>query len=132
MLRIASQQFPEDEQGRMAQDDMRSAFERLFLKGGADKLSPIPALAMFYDFIELTPIGPNGDEMIRRMSDRLIAVDLLGPAAKLLKYQVENRLDGVARAQVAARLATLDLLDRQSEGRARSVAHHAHHRPARR
>jgi hypothetical protein len=53
--------------------------------------------------------------MIRRMSDRLIAVDLLGPAAKLLKYQVENRLDGVARAQVAARLATLDLLDRRPQ-----------------
>jgi hypothetical protein len=115
MLRIASQHFPDDEQGRVAQDDMRAAFDRLFLKGGADKLSPIQALAIFYDFIDLTPIGPNGDEMIRRMSDRLIAVDLLGPAAKLLKYQVENRLDGVARAQVATRLATLDLLDRRPQ-----------------
>ncbi len=111
MLRIASQQFPEDDQGRMAQDEMRATFDRLFLKGGADKLSPIQSLAVFYDFVELTPIGPKGDEMIRRMADRLIAVDLLGPAARLLKYQVENRLDGVARAQVATRLATLDLLD---------------------
>lgn len=113
MLRIASQEFPQDDQGRMAQDEMRGAFDRLFLKGGADKLSPIQSLAIFYDFVDLTPIGPNGDEMIRRMADRLVAVDLLGPAARLLKYQVENRLDGVARAQVATRLATLDLLDRR-------------------
>ena len=110
-LHIASQEFAADEQGHAAEDDMRAAFEQLFLKGRADKLPPIQALAVFYDFIELTPIGPKGDEMIRRMADRLIAVDLLSPAAKLLKYQVDNRLDGVARAQVATRLATLDLLD---------------------
>jgi hypothetical protein len=110
-LRAAALTFPNDDFGHQAEDDMRTAFEALFLKGKADKLAPIDALALFYDFIELTPIGPNGDEMIRRMSDRLVAVDLLGPAAKLLDYQVTNRLDGVARAQVATRLAMLDLLD---------------------
>jgi hypothetical protein len=110
-LRAAALTFPNDDFGHQAEDDMRTAFESLFLKGKADKLAPIDALALFYDFIELTPIGPNGDEMIRRMSDRLVAVDLLGPAAKLLDYQVTNRLDGVARAQVATRLAMLDLLD---------------------
>jgi len=115
MLRVASQQFPEDDQGRMAQDEMRATFDLLFLKGGADRLSPIQSLAIFYDFVDLTPIGPQGDEMIRRMADRLIAVDLLGPAARLLKYQVEHRLDGVARAQVATRLATLDLLDHRPQ-----------------
>ncbi|HEY1961018.1 MAG TPA: hypothetical protein VGG69_01265 [Rhizomicrobium sp.] len=111
MLRQASVQFPEEEQGRAAQDEMRATFERLFLKGEADRMSPVRALGIFYEFIDLTPIGPKGDDMIRRMSDRLIAIDLLSPAAKLLKYQVDNRLDGVARAQVATRLAMLDLLD---------------------
>jgi hypothetical protein len=112
-LRIAAQNFPDSDMGRQAQDDMRTAFENLFLDGRASKLSPIDALALFYDFIDLTPIGPKGDDMIRRMADRLVAVDLLGPAATLLKYQVDNRLDGVARAQVASRLAMLDLLNHQ-------------------
>jgi hypothetical protein len=112
-LREATVQFPEEEEGRAAQDDMRATFERLFLKGEADRMSPVRALGIFYEFIDLTPIGPKGDDMIRRMSDRLIAVDLLSPAAKLLKYQVDNRLDGMARAQVATRLAMLDLLDRK-------------------
>ena len=111
VLRVASQNFPEDELAREAQDDMRGAFVNLFLKGGADKMSPIQALALFYDFIDLTPIGPDGDEMIRRMSDRLLAVDLLDPAAKLLDYQVNKRLDGVAQSQVAARLAMIYLLN---------------------
>ena len=80
-LRIAAQNFPNEDMARKAQDDMRAAFETLFIKGRADKIPPVQALSIFYDFIDLTPIGPDGDEMIRRMSERLVAVDLLGPAA---------------------------------------------------
>lgn len=114
-LRVASLYFPNDDLARQAQDDMRGAFEDLFLKGKADKIPPLQTLSLFYDFIDLTPIGPKGDEMIRRMSDRLVKVDLLGPAANLLSYQVNKRLDGVARAQVAARLAMLYLMDQKPE-----------------
>jgi hypothetical protein len=96
-----------------AQDDMRGAFVDLFLKGKADSMPPVAALGLFYDFIELTPIGPDGDEMIRHMADRLVKVDLLGPAADLLNYQITKRLDGMARAQVATRLAMVQLLDRK-------------------
>jgi hypothetical protein len=49
--------------------------------------------------------------MIRRLSDRLVAIDLLGPAEQLLDHQVKERLEGVARASVATRLATIYLLD---------------------
>jgi len=111
VLRVASENFLNDDLARQAQDDMRAAFADLFLKGKADKMPPIQALALFYEFIDLTPIGPDGDEMIRRMADRLVAVDLLGPAATLLNYQVTHRLDGVAQAQVATRLAMIDLMD---------------------
>lgn len=114
-LRIATLNFPNEDIAREAEDDMRGAFENLFLKGKADKMPPIEALALFYDFIDLTPIGPNGDEMIRRMADRLVAVDLLEPAASLLNYQVTKRLDGVARAQVATRLAMIDLMDHKAQ-----------------
>ncbi|HEY1837270.1 MAG TPA: hypothetical protein VGG36_06410 [Rhizomicrobium sp.] len=111
VLRVASLNFPNDDMGRRAQDDMRNAFIGLFLKGKADKMKPVDALALFYDNIDLTPIGPDGDEMIRRMTDRLMAVDLLAPAEKLLGYQVDKRLDGMARSQVAARLAMIQLMD---------------------
>ena len=114
-LRIATHSFPNNDLARQAQDDMRDAFVQLFLKGKADKMPPIEALALFYDFIDLTPIGADGDEMIRRMADRLVKVDLLGPAETLLKYQVEKRLNGVARAQVATRLAMIDLLDHKAK-----------------
>jgi hypothetical protein len=112
-LRVATQNFPNDDLARQAQDDMRTAFANLYLKGEADKMPPIESLALFYDFIDLTPIGPDGDEMIRKMSDRLVGVDLLPAAETLLNYQVTKRLDGVARAQVAAKLAMIQLMDKK-------------------
>jgi len=97
------------------QADLGNAFRMLFLEGGADGLQPVQALGLFYDFRELTPIGADGDEMVRRLSRRLVDVDLLDQAAELLKYQVENRLEGVAKAQVATDLAAVYLMDRQPE-----------------
>ena len=114
-LRVATQNFSGQEAARMAQDDMRSAFVNLFLKDGADNMKPVEALAIFYDNLDLTPIGPDGDDMIRRMSERLVAVDLLGPAANLLAYQVDKRLDGIAKAQVATRLAAVYLMDHKPD-----------------
>jgi len=95
--------------------DLSAAFRMLFLEGGADGLQPVQALGLFYDFRELTPIGADGDEMVRRLSRRLVDVDLLNQAAELLKYQVENRLEGAAKARVATDLAALYLMARQPE-----------------
>ena len=97
------------------QGDLNNAFRALFLEGGADGLQPIQALGLFYDFRELTPIGADGDEMVRRLARRLVDVDLLPQAAELLKYQVDNRLEGVAKARVATDLAAVYLMDRQAE-----------------
>jgi hypothetical protein len=111
---VATQNF-NDDAARAAQDDMRAAFAKLFLKGGADKMPPVEQLALFYDNVDLTPIGSDGDEMIRRMADRLVTVDLLGPAASLLAYQVDKRLDGIAKAQVSTRLAEVYLMDHKPQ-----------------
>lgn len=101
--------------GAELQADLGNAFRALFLDGAADGLQPVQAVALFYDFRELTPIGADGDEMVRRLSRRLIDVDLLPQAAELLKHQVDERLEGVAKAQVATNLATVYLMDRQPE-----------------
>src|SRR6185312_5581661 len=88
---------------------------QLFLSTKGDNLPPVDALAMFYDFRDLTPIGRRGDEMIRRLADRLVAFDLLDQAGELLQYQIDHRLEGAARAQVAARLAMVYLMNRKPD-----------------
>ncbi|WP_313102417.1 hypothetical protein [Brevundimonas sp.] len=101
--------------GDKLQSDLDNAFRALFLDGAADGLQPVQALALFFDFRELTPVGADGDEMVRRLARRLIDVDLLDQAAELLKYQADNRLDGGAKAQVSTNLAMVYLMNRQPE-----------------
>jgi tetratricopeptide (TPR) repeat protein len=113
--RTATKLQPNSEVSRQAQDLASALFSQIFLSPKGDDLPPIDALAMFYEFRELTPIGRRGDEMIRRLADRLVAVDLLDQAAELLQYQIDRRLEGSARAQVAAKLAMVYLTNRKPD-----------------
>lgn len=113
--RIATGLQPNSEASRRMQDDASLLFEQIFNGSKGDDLPPVEALAMFYEFRDLTPIGRRGDEMIRRLADRLVAVDLLDQASELLQYQIDHRIDGSARAQVASRLAMVYLMNRKPE-----------------
>lgn len=113
--RTATKLQPNAEASRQAQDLASDLFTQIFLGPKGDELPPVEALGMFYEFRELTPIGRRGDELIRRLADRLASIDLLDQAAELLQYQVDHRLEGAARAQVAARLAMIYLANRKPD-----------------
>lgn len=115
VLRGAGTSFFNRPDAVLINQKLNAAFRSLFLDGMADGLQPVEALGLFYDFQELTPVGADGDAMVRRLARRLVEVDLLSQAADLLQYQVDNRLQGVAKAQVAADLAAIQLMNRQPE-----------------
>ncbi len=115
VMRTALLAHPNSDMTRKIQDEAAATFESLFLGGKGETLPPIEALGLFYDFRELTPIGRRGDEMIRRLADRLVSVDLLDQAAELLQHQVDHRLQGAARSQVATRLAVVYLMNRKPD-----------------
>lgn len=114
-MKSAVQADPDADTTRLLQEEMNGLFISLFLDGKADELSPVRALSLYYDFREMTPIGRQGDEMVRGLTKRLVEVDLLSQAAELLRHQVDNRLKGAARAQIAADLAAIYLMDRKPE-----------------
>ncbi|MDB5536501.1 MAG: hypothetical protein JWQ65_1376 [Devosia sp.] len=107
--------YPESTPVNELRDDAQKIFSDLYLDGLADSLGPVDALGLYYDFRQLTPAGARGDEMIRNLARRLVKVDLLAQAAQLLNYQLENRLHGVARTQIAADLAVIYLADRKPQ-----------------
>ncbi|MEP1933029.1 MAG: hypothetical protein ABJJ37_17280 [Roseibium sp.] len=114
-MKSAVQAEPDSDTTRLLQEEMNALFNSLFLDGKAYEMSSVKALALYYDFRELTPIGRQGDEMVRMLAKRLVEVDLLGQATELLRHQVDNRLKGAARAQIAADLAAIYLMDRRPE-----------------
>ena len=106
LLRLALTYHPDLSREFSVASRMGNEFSRLFLDGKADELPPVSAIALFFEFEEL---------MIRRLSDRLVSLDLLGRAAELLEYQVSERLEGAARAQIAGNLAKIYLLDKNPQ-----------------
>ena len=113
VMKVAVTNYPKAALSTEIHDDMTGLFEDMYLNGMADTLKPVEALALYYEYRELTPVGRRGDEMIRKLADRLISVDLLDQAVEILNHQVDKRLIGAARAQVAAKLAMVHLMNRK-------------------
>lgn len=113
--RSLAEAHPENEVTDAMVVEAQKIFANLYLNGQADALQPVDALTLYYDFRNFTPAGARGDEMVRNLARRLIRVDLLDQAADLLQYQVDSRLEGAAKSQIAADLAVIYLADRQPD-----------------
>jgi tetratricopeptide (TPR) repeat protein len=120
-LRQAATHYRTHEEAPQVTQKMSDAFNSLFLDEGADALPPINTISIYDEFKELTPAGAQGDEMIRKLADRLVGVDLLGRAATLLSSQVRFRLKGLEKARVGTQLALVRVLDRDYEPALRAL-----------
>lgn len=107
--------FPSKPESKAVTQLMKDIFENLYLNDAADAIPPVTAISLYNEFRELTPGGERGDELIRKLADRLVGVDLLPQAARILRDQVETRLTGVEKARVGTRLALIQLLDRKPD-----------------
>lgn len=113
---------PRSQTARQIASDMDALFRRLFLEDEAARMSPLEALALFNEHASLTPQGADGDRMVRRVAERLVAVDLLDPAAQMLQHQVDNRsMPAQAKAQIASDLAVIYLMGRRHEEALRTL-----------
>jgi hypothetical protein len=114
-LRSAAVNFPNRPEAKDIGEQMSTAFRELYLDGGADRLPPLTAVALYDEFRELTPAGVAGDRMLSLLSDRLVKVDLLERAAELLETLVQKRLSGLDKVHAGTRLAAIRMLDQKPE-----------------
>jgi len=114
-LQLGVSYYPELAQEKRMLLRQQHVFKQLFLEDRADELSPIEAIGLFNKFTHLTPLGSEGDLLVRKLSQRMVSVDLLGRAAQILDYQVRARTEGAARAGIAATLAKIYIMDQKSE-----------------
>ena len=113
--------FPNMPVATEATDMMHKTFENLYLGDEINSISAIKAVALYDEFRELTPAGEKGDELIRRLADRMVDVELFERAEELLEHQVDFRLSGIEKARVGARLALVYLLDGKPEDTIRVI-----------
>lgn len=96
--------------------EMARIFNDVFLPGGlAEEMDDFTAIALFYEFKELNPIGEQGDDVIISIAKRLVKLDLLENASDLLRHQVNYRLKGEKRVDIADYLAVILMMDKKPD-----------------
>lgn len=106
--RRALERYADDHAIGALEEDMKTRFEDVMASDKAG-LSPAQLVALFFDFREFAPSGERGDDLVLRLVHRLIALDLLDEAAQLLRFQIDYRLHGVARAAAAETLGSVEI-----------------------
>ncbi len=75
--REAATNFAEIPQAKDVARELTDAVADVFLGKGIENVPPLKALALYEEFKEYVPAGERSDAMVRRLVDRLVAVDLL-------------------------------------------------------
>jgi len=114
-LRQVTANFSSRPESKEIAEEMSRAFRELYMENGADRLSPLMAVALYDEFRELTPAGIEGDRMISLLADRLVKVDLLDRAAELLDDLMKKRLTGLDKAEAGTRLASIHMLNQKPD-----------------
>ena len=94
---------------------MEDIFQKLYLSKNEEILSPVKAIALYEEFKELTPSGEKGAQIVRRLADRLVSIDLLDRAADLLDDQIRQPIGNKERGLISTRLALVRLLNKEPE-----------------
>lgn len=111
LLRQAASLAPGSDLGKQITAYMSDSFKNLYLTDKINELNPIDAVTIYDEFSELIPVGTEGDLIARQLAERLVDADLLPRAENLLQKQVTGKVEGVQGAEIALRLASIQLLD---------------------
>lgn len=118
--RRALERHPDEPAIGALEEDMKARFEDL-MNSDASTIAPAQLVALFFDFREFAPAGARGDAIVLKLAHRLIGLDLLDEAAQLLRFQIEKRLQGVARAEAAETLAGVEIARQDPQAALRAL-----------
>ena len=113
-LRKLNQSLPlETDEGRQqTMKRMVATFEDIYINNRADNMPLLKSLALYHDFEWLAPQSPHYNEIVQKLADRLVAVDLLPRAGQLLNKQLKySRLNPIERSKAGTRLALINLFE---------------------
>lgn len=114
-LHLAAAYFPHYPAAKDVLKEAATAFTKLFTGKSAEDIPPVKALALYDQFHDLEPNGPQHEAIVKKLVDRLVSVDLLDRAARLLDEQVKHGPSGLDKARTATRLALVRLMNHQPD-----------------
>ncbi len=113
--------FPNTELATEAGRKMTEAFVALF--DGDDKagMTSLERLFLYNQFHYLTPTDDVGDRIVERMTDEMVALDLLDQASNNLEQRMQFKFEREERSRVGAKLAHIYLMNHQPDKAMRAL-----------
>ena len=110
------------------EERMVQLFENIYINNEADHLSALKSLALYDDYEWLAAKSSKYNTIVQKLSDRLVAVDLLDRAENLLSNQLKNiPMTPIDRAKTGTRLALVYLFN-DKDGEALRLLDDTEHR----
>jgi hypothetical protein len=102
--------FPDAAADQELKRTRQNAFVRALTNDVEPALDPLDIYATYLDFIDLLPGDPEARVVLRHLAGNLAELDLLDEAIDVLRSLVTSAGDDLERAEIAAEIATLMLL----------------------
>lgn len=95
---------------------MIKLFEEIYINNEADNMPALKSLALYNDYEWLAPKSERYNTIVQKLSDRLVAVDLLDRAETLLNKQLKTvAMTALDRSKIGTRLALIYLFNHKDE-----------------
>jgi len=107
--------FSNSEESLLLAAKMTRMFIYVFNNNDTSVISDLNAVALYYEFRDITPIGHVGDLIIQQLAFRMVKLDLLDRAASLLTHQVRYRLKDKERGDFGTKLAIIHLINKKPQ-----------------
>lgn len=106
----------EDQDKPKIEQRMIKLFEDIYINNEADNLPALKSLALYDDYSWLAPKSSRYNTIVQKLSDRLVAVDLLERAENLLYNQLKHvAMTPFDRSKIGTRLALVYLFEHKDE-----------------
>lgn len=109
--------FPNNKASVQITNQMAEIYNnRIFSANGLiNDMTDFESVALYYEFRDLTPIGSDGDKIVLYIANRMINLDLLDEAEKIISHQVKFRLDKREKIVTGDHLAAIYIKNKKPQ-----------------
>ena len=110
-LRTVAKYTPSPILSAEATNQMGKFFRQVFelYQGNNKNFTPLQAVSFFQEYSNYLPIGSKGDDIVAKVIDHFISLDMFDQAEVLLKHQINNRAFEYKKEVFINKLANLYL-----------------------
>jgi len=113
VLKRATKNINDPKSRRNIVRTMADAFRSLFIGNKFQDTDPLVSVTVYDEFKELTPIGDEGNQIIDKLADKLMSINLMSRATNVLTDKMDRLGEGQHAIETGLRITRIQLLDQE-------------------